>query len=346
MANQQIILTEQQRASLKLLQNDLRFIYMLATKHNKLQSNYTVSSLPYIGVIVDGAEDWIDSYNKSHKCGFDVPTFTAEEQDFYTKMRSSIKLWDLSYDDVYKKLETAYIESDAYFSSICKPFAKQLKLYDIFGVDVVQGKYCGNTILCNIYTPDYRLDMADGERIKRLSEFAGRYVALFGATKEYLLDDTLEFHTVDYGGFRKSPVGNEFCDKFVLFSMLCQINYILKCIDAFILEETTTKLRFAYILYYYAAGILPEINMKMSTCFSIDTRWISREFRNSMAHYKLGKALKEQEMVFDDPFYGLTQKYLDTDYYTAKQAVMNALKALANQLEEYLKIEREVCDYD
>lgn len=342
----QLTFTKQECASLQLMQNDLRFVYMLARNREKLHSNYIASSQPYFGMIIDGAEDWINSYNNSHKTGFTVPTFTAEQQVFYEKMRGLIKLWDTSYEDIYHRLKTAYTESRVYFSSVCAPLAKYMKLYDIFGADIVDGKYCGNTILCNLFTPDYILGSENGERIKRLAAFAGRYVAVFGATKEYLLNDEMEFHTVDYGGFRKSPVGNEFSDKFVLFSMLCQINYILKCIDAFIHEETTTKLRFAYILYYYIVGILPEINAKLSTSFSTDFNWYSREFRNSMAHYKLGKVLKESEMVFDDPFYGLTQKFLGTDYNTVKQAVMSALASLAEQIEEYLKIEKEVKVYD
>lgn len=33
----------------------------------------------------------------------------------------------------------------------CKPIAKELKLYDIFGTDLVDNQYRGNTILCSYY---------------------------------------------------------------------------------------------------------------------------------------------------------------------------------------------------
>jgi hypothetical protein len=56
----------------------------------------------------------------------------------------------------------------------------------------------------------------------------------------------MTFMTSDYGGFIKSPVGNKFSDKFVLFSILCQINFVLVCVNDYIIEECTTKLRFMY----------------------------------------------------------------------------------------------------
>ena len=52
-------------------------------------------------------------------------------------MRSAIKLWENSYEDVYEGLKKTYHASDSYFSSLCKPIAKILHLYDIFGVDLV-----------------------------------------------------------------------------------------------------------------------------------------------------------------------------------------------------------------
>lgn len=344
--DKRIVLTPTESASFVIIKNELRFIFTIASNDQRLQSNYIASSLPYIGIIVDGAEDWLSACDQKYKTGLKDLLFTKEEETYYAKMRAPIKLWDTSYDDIYHRLEAAYKDSDAFFSSICKPFAKQLKLYDTYGVDVVDGKYCGNTILCNIFAPDFNFNADDGERIKRMSIFAGRYVRVFDAKTEYLLNNKTEFHTIDYGGYRKPPMIKTFEEWFVLFSLLCQINFILKCIDEFILEETTIKLRFAYILYYYIVGMLPKINTKLSTNFMIDSTWYNDEFRNCMAHYKLGKALTETEMVFDDPFYGLTQKYLGTDYYTVKQAVMRALASLAEQIEHYLRIEKEVKVYD
>jgi len=336
--NQPLSLTQQQAASLMLMQNDLRFLYTLVYHSKEIRSNYSVSSMPYIGLIIDGVEDWLKAYNNSHAAKFNVPTFTVQEQDYYEKMRSYIKLWDNSYATVYSELKRLYLLSDNYFSNICKPIAKRMKIYDIFGVDLADGCYCGNTILCSYYVPDYDFHQQNGEKIKNLSVIAGKYTALFQATTPYKVNTHISFTSTDYGGFVKSPVGNAFSDKFVLFSLLCQINYIVKCINEYIIDETTTKLRFSYILYYYILRILPEINTELSTQFDMDNKWNSDAFRNAMAHYKIGVALKESELIPSDPLFGLTQKYLNCDYDSLKNGVIRGLMSLASQLKLFLKL--------
>ena len=47
-----------------------------------------------------------------------------------------------------------------------------------------------------------------------MAEIGGGYIALFDALKEYQVDDSLKFDVRDYGGFVKSPVGNDFSDRF------------------------------------------------------------------------------------------------------------------------------------
>lgn len=132
-----------------------------------------------------------------------------------------------------------YEESNQYFSSLCRPIARILHLYDIFGVDLVNRQYCGNTILGAFYAPRYKFrnDSAQyGEHIKNMMEIGGKYVVVFDAEKEYETDPSMLFTYKDYGGFVKSPVGNKFSDRFMLFSLLCQIQFALICIDQFIME--------------------------------------------------------------------------------------------------------------
>lgn len=83
-----------------------------------------------------------------------------------------------------------------------------------------------------------------------MSVIGGKYINLFDAMKEYPVDTSIKYDVRDYGGFVKSPVGNTFSDKFVLFSILCQINFIICCVDSWVREEVSTKMRFAYLLYY------------------------------------------------------------------------------------------------
>lgn len=326
-----------QTAALTLIQSDLRFLYTVIKKINPKESNYIPSVLPYMGVIVDGAEDWIKSFNNSNKVKLDVPVFNQSEQLYYEKMRDSIKMWQKSYDEIYELLKHAYEESDTYFSSLCKPIAKWLKLYDIYGVDRVNGVICGNTILYYIYNPLYSFDNNNGEYIKAMAEIGGKYTVAFNAVYEYQIDASLKFDTCDYGGFQKSPVGNDFSDKFVLFSILSQINFLLYGVERWILEEIPTKMRFLYLLYYSLLEVIPQINQKLGTTFKMDRKWNSKEFRNAMAHYKLGVALKEEELIIDDKLFGLTQKYFGVSYITAKSAIVNELLEFSKQIEGYLQ---------
>lgn len=327
-----------QKSALSLIQNDLQFLYTVTKRIDSSQSNYIPSLLPYMGVIIDGVEDWIKAYNNSHVEKLDLPTFTKEEEWYYEKMRESVKMWELHYNEIFAILKSAYKESEDYFSNVCRPIAKKLKLYDIYGVDKVNGLMCGNTILCYYYNPLFSFDGNNGEYIKSMSEIGGAYIALFDALKEYKTDDSMVFDIQDYGGFKKSPVGNPFSDRFVLLSIMCQLNFLTYCIDGWIEEETSTKLRFAYLLYYSLLSIIPQINSKLKTSFDLDPTWKSKAFRNNMAHYKLGVSLKDEDIIKDDIMYGLTQKFFDANYITTKEAIMNELKNLSTQIEVYLGI--------
>lgn len=57
-----------------------------------------------------------------------------------------------------------------------------------------------------------------------------------------------------------------------------------------------------------------------------------------MAHYKIGVALKEGELIPSDPLFGLTQKYLGCDYKSLKYGVMQELISLSSQLQLFLDL--------
>lgn len=336
MSNGIIVFNMQQQAAIRLIQNDLRYLYTILDNINVVQPNYLVSALPYIGVTIDGAEKWIEAYNNSSNSKLEVPTFSEQEREFYSQMRSSIKFWDDTFQTIHDRLQQLYNDSDNYFASLCKPFARRFRLYDIYGADLINNHFCGNTILNGYYIPDYYYGKDNGEEIKAYSQIGGKYIALFNATQSYLVDKSSVFVSKDYGGFIKSPLGNTFNNRFVLFSMLCQINFVLYCIDGFILEECSTKLRFAYLQYYYISKIIPDINNVFNTNFVVDKKWVSSWFRNTMAHYKVGVALAPNEVILNDRLFGLVQKFFSCDYSTMKTAIIEELHSLSIQFEKFL----------
>ena len=332
-----------QQISIELIKTDMRFLYTVIQNYSRVGGNYIVSLFPYIGLITDGAEDWLKAYNNSSKIKLDVPMFDKEQQAFFEKMRSSIKIWENDYDCIYKELERLYTESDLYFSEKCEPIARELHLYDIFGAYVANKKYCGNTILFNYYVPNYNIGDDNGELLENMGVVTGKYGVVFDATESYTFNTLFSYEDDhDYGGFVKSPVGDEFSDKFVLFSILCEINFVLECVDKIIDEEIQTKLRFAYLLYYYLLKMIPQINKKLNTDFRLSSKWFSDKFRNSMAHYGIGVDLKEEEIVYDDPFYGLTQKYFCTDYFTLKNDIIQLLSGLVDRIDSFLNLKGKI----
>ena len=194
------------------------------------------------------------------------------------------------------------------------------------------------TILGSYYLPFHVYDKRYGEKIRKLSEIGGVYIRHFNAMQEYSVKNNCVFDNKDFGGFVKSPVGNQYSIKFLLLCVYCQINFIIHCIDEFIIEETSSKLRFAYILYYYLINALPEINADIKSNFLLDNKYYDALFRNSMMHYKLGVALKESELVDDDLMYGLTQKYFNRDWLTVKNEIIYELRNLKFQIKEYLDL--------
>lgn len=330
-------MTPAQKAAHSLLQCDFRYIYTVLTAKKILPQSYSVAMIPYIGLITDGAENWVSAMNWSYPGNINMPQFTSQEKEFYQTARASIKLWEKSYSEIYSQLQKLYLESKLYFASLCQPIARTLKLYDIFGTYVIDGHYAGNTILWALTLPGYHLDdMSYGPTLKNIAAIAGTYVARFDAVQIYSVTDSVKAETQDFGGFIKSPVGNAFSYRFVLFSLLCQLNFIIYGVDKLIGEEIPTKLRFSYILYYYLCDILPQVNSAHKTNFSLDMQYQSRGFRNAMAHYKLGAYLKPDEVIIDDLMFGMTQKAFGLEYHTVKQTIISELASLSEEIEKYL----------
>lgn len=333
------LLSKTEQVALRLIQSDLQFLYTVYQNKSVSGSSYFIALLPYIGMVIDGCETWS---NKVGKLKPHSLKFSEEEQFYYSQLRNSIKLWDTPFEDLYILLKQKYNESDIYFSNCCKPIAKVLKLYDIFGGYLIDGKFCDNTILDMLFVPNFYYNGIDREYIKRMFVFSGKVIASFRIKKELTLkiDNSIVFDNEDYGGFVKSPVGNRFSEKFVLFSILCSVNFIIYGIDRYIVPDTTTKLRLAYIQYYYLLEQIPQINRHLNTQFYMNSQWVDSQsiFRNCMAHYGIGVVLSQQEVIETDLFGGLTQKIFGEEWVSIKNSIINELRKFSEQISNYLKI--------
>lgn len=332
-------LTPTQKVALKLIVEDLRFVYsVLVVNIKNTGYSYPVALQPYLGLITDGIEQWSKKVNTIKKS---VPVFTEKEKKYYVALRNNIKLWKNDFSDLSKNLEAVYKANNYYFSNTCKPIAKSLKLYNIYGCFIIDGHFCDNTILDSIYTPYFNLGAPDREYIKAMSEYLGRLVGVFGANKlkAFSVNVQAHFQKRDFCGFFPAPTGYRKYDKsFILFSIMCTINFLIFGIDKYVLDEAPTKLRFIYIQYFYLVDLVKEINRVFQNRFYISGRWYSRNMRNCLAHYGLGSVLQKDDLNENDAFGGLTNKLFNCDWQTLKNSLIEELWNLSEQLQKFLKI--------
>lgn len=336
-----IMLNPVQKIAYEMIQYDARFLYtlthvsgVLGSEKANIDSNYITMSMPYIACFADGAEQWIN------KIGIKGISFNDDERQYYELIRGSIKLFDLSYANLQRILHEKLVFHDKYFYEIRTLRSKITGKYYNVGTDVCSGSFCGNTILCSVYAPFYQFQESIGPYIRNMSEVAGRLAAFYGCKDQpiYKYDKSLLFTYKDYHFFDNCPLKKNMnnIDGLCLFSILCTINFLILFINNFFLDEFPSKLRFAYIQYYYLLDILDEINDTFFTNFHMNDQWQNQDFRNCMAHYGLGQILKPEDIIIDDLMGGLTQKIFGMDYMQIKNSIYSELQNLAYQIENYI----------
>ncbi len=320
-----------QTAAYQLIQSDARFLYTLtdvSRNAKNINSNYIMMCQPYIGIFANGAEQWCK------KVGFEAPTFNETEKVYYSALRQGHKLFEKSYSDYMNLLTEKFTESDNYFYSIRSLLEKVLGYYNV-GTDCCNGEFCGNTILEAMYTPIKILDNPSaGVWIKNISVITGRLAAYFNCTDfpPYMYNDNVVVKYQDCHFYQNCPLKmtNDF--GFLLFSILCSINYSIEFVENYFVEEIPQKFKFAYLQYYYLCDFIRDLNKCKNTNFHIDTSMQNRDFRNCLAHYGLGQFLGEQEVFADDILKGLTYKAFGADYLSAKKSLYEYLKDLSEQI--------------
>ena len=322
-----------QKTAYELIREDARFIYALthiSQNAKNIDSNYICMSLPYIGLFADGAEQW------GKKVKLDTPRFNNEEKRFYEQVRQAYKLFEKSYEEYENLLLKKLSESEDYFYSIRSLIEKILGYYNV-GTDLCNNKFCGNTILCSMYSPKKILGN-DGVWLRNISVVVGELAGFYGGADlpVYRYNDDLVIGYEDYHFYKNSPlkINNDF--GFVLFSILCSINYVIEFIENYFIDEIPQKFKFAYLQYYYLCNFIKQVNAKQNTNFDIDNSLYDRKFRNCLAHYGLGQYIGESEIDSDDVLKGLTNKAFGKDYLTAKEELYKILKDLADQIEEMI----------
>lgn len=321
-----------QKAAYELIQADARFIYALTViqqEAKSINSNYIMMSQPYIGLFADGAEQWCK------KLGLAAPKFTADEKIYYAALRLGHKLYEMTYSEYVSLLSDKLNTSDRYFYRIRSLREKLFGYYNV-GTDLCDGQFCGNTVLCALYSPVDTLNSKEiGPYIRDISFVAGKLAGFFGCDKfpPYSFNDNFVVKYKDYHFYKNCPIKMKSDLGFVLFSILCSINYATKFIDQCFVEEIPQKFKFAYLQYYYLCDFINELNAVNGTNFYINNSLKDRKFRNCLAHYGLGQYLSENDLITDDVLKGLTNKAFSMGYWDTKEKVYFYLTELTKQIE-------------
>lgn len=324
-----------QLAAYELIQSDARFIYSLVQLRKtgkRIETNYIMMAQPYIALFADGAEQWCNKMN------IDSPRFSGIEKEYYSAVRQNIKLFDLSYNEFRKLLLKQLLISEQYFRKHRSPL-EEIIGYNNTGVDLCEGKFCGNTILGAIYSPfDILNNTETGIWIRSLSIIAGKLAEYFQCKSfpQYNRIGQLRIKTKDYHFFEKNPLRKNNELGFVLFSVLCTINYIIEFWDKIIIDEIPQKFKFAYIQYYYLCDFICGMNRETGLNLIIDKSLYNRNVRNCFVHYGLGMFLNESDIIDDDLLKGITQKAFGYDYKTSKEMLYSILRSLTNQIESLI----------
>lgn len=110
-------LSVQQEAAWELLRADMRFLYTIRVNQDLVEGTYWNALIPYMAMIIDGAEAWITAVNRVHPHTIVAPVFTEEQTAFYERTRSGIKLWMFPFEQIKQMIADKYRASDEYFFS-------------------------------------------------------------------------------------------------------------------------------------------------------------------------------------------------------------------------------------
>lgn len=320
-----------QTAAHELIQSDARFLYTLFTIWNRaknINSNYIMMSQPYIGLFTHGAEQWC------RKLKINAPQFTNIEKAYYTALRKSHKLYEMPYMNYMSMLMDKFNASDEYFYKNRSLREKLIGYYNV-GTDLCNGHFCGNTILCALYTPVDILNTEEiGPWIRDISMVAGEIAGFFGCASfpPYNCNDNICVEDKDYHFYENCPLKIKTDFGFLLFSILCSINYAIEFVDKYFMDEIPQKFKFAYLQYYYLCDFIKELNAANGTHFFINDSLKDRSFRNCLAHYGLGQYLSEENLIQSDILKGLTNKAFNMDYLVAKKKLYFYLTELVDQI--------------
>ncbi len=334
-----------EKISLKLIKEDFRFILtVLNETGNNKKYNYNVAMMPYIGLVIDGANKW---GNKIKTLRSSIPVMTNEELSYYEKLRSHIKFFETGVLELNNLLLNKYNGSRDHSYEISNRFCKVMGLFNVYGVftaSINKKVYpLSNTIISSIFIPGFDYRTNNGEYIKEMSVYAGKLAGYYlqeelnskEGVQLHTVNRQIEFNDYDFGAITKSPYGKKYDSKFLLYCIINACYFSIYGINRYINEPIPMKLRVSYILYYYLNKIIDGLNILFKQNWQLDNSWVDDSIRNALAHYGLWAVLKDN-VNLDDLFGGMTNFKFGIHWTDLLQNIEIELINICNMIEKYL----------
>lgn len=338
-------LNNREKIVLNLIRDDAMSFYSLF-KHlesRKDMETYIVALTPILGLYVDGAVKWLKSNNELKSI---VPKMNSDCKIFYEKLRQNTKFYGDDIIDIDKELRGQFNQANDYFSRSINIFNKVIDIHDNYGVAFLIKNYTkipiANTIDFASLLPNFTFDLEYPKKHCLHLKYLGRLIynvlgknLMFGKNPK-TIDKNIKFIDKYYGFVRRCNFSLDYNENFILFNLICNINFILYGLNQLIIENVPIKLRATYLLYYYLCSINSEINDYFNTSFNIDDRYSDSKVRNALAHYGLYQALGD-DIIEDDLFGGLTNKYFNLNWIELLKELNVILLDYRDQILFYLE---------
>lgn len=339
-------LTPTQQIVLKLIQDDMKFIYnVIKNMENRNAYNFTIALLPYMALVSKEAHKWCD---KIKDLKDNLPNTPDEIETYYEYYREYNKFIKDDLLIINNKYRNKFNISKNHFYKL-KIFSSSsntdVDTYNIYGVgtyqdSIIEKQPIYNTIYFSVLIPDFHWRNFEkiNTAIYNISYHIGKLFGIFikpNSAKFNNNIESIEYDDYDFGTMT-SPFHDEYSDDFLIFDLLCKCNFVLYGLNRFTNTVSTTKLRFSYNLYYYICENIDKINNYYNTNFIINRKYKDNELRSAFMHYGIWKIVKNKINPLDS-FGGMTNIRLSISWKNLLIFVSNEINSFSKQLDNYLK---------
>lgn len=340
-------LTPTEQIVLKLIQDDMKFIYNVIQHMEKRDAyNFTIALLPYMALVSKEAHKWCGKIKDLKDY---IPSTPNEIEIYYEYYREYNKLLKDDLLIINNKYKNKFNIAKNHFYTL-KIFSTTARNdadnYNIYGVGTYQDNIIAkqpiyNTIYFSVLIPDFSWE--NFEKINKdiyiISYHIGKLFGFFIKPNKNKFNNNniknIEYDDYDFGTM-SSPFHDEYSDDFLIFDLLCKCNFVLYGLNHFTNTLSTTKLRFSYNLYFYICENIDKINNYYSSDFSINIKYKDDELRSAFMHYGIWKIVKNKVNPLDS-FGGMTNIRLSISWKNLLIFVSNEINSFSKQLDNYLK---------